>query len=193
MLARVCRVWCGARGLRALWISEASRLVVAEGQQGTATVELAPDSDVPYSPRGVRAELGSRYGAYNVASTTVPPSSGKNVRLAGQAHPDTGIVFDSRGFPIFGDVAASIRGCRVGLSGRQAIRARCDWRARICGAPSSAARFRHPVSHQSSCSRSVGAPRGSTTTHGTTIRTLGACNWFRGSSTAGRGMWVVQL
>jgi filamentous hemagglutinin len=32
--------------------------------------------------------------------------SDKNARLAGQRHPETGIVFDDRGFPIFDDVAA---------------------------------------------------------------------------------------
>jgi filamentous hemagglutinin len=46
------------------------------------------------------------YGRDAVQSTTVPPVDGRNVRLAGQRHPVTGIVFDNRGFPIFDDVAA---------------------------------------------------------------------------------------
>jgi hypothetical protein len=40
-----------------------------------------------------------------VDSSTIPPSNAKNVKVAGQRHPKTGIVFDQRGFPIFDDVA----------------------------------------------------------------------------------------
>jgi phage-related protein len=58
-----------------------------------------------YDPRAVRASLEEQYpGA--VTSTTVPPASAPNVRLAGQRHPVTGIPFDTRGFPIFDHVAA---------------------------------------------------------------------------------------
>jgi filamentous hemagglutinin len=49
--------------------------------------------------------LQEEYGAENVTSTTIPPLSGKNVRLAGGEHPVTGIVFNEKGFPIFDDVA----------------------------------------------------------------------------------------
>ncbi|MGX2975423.1 HNH endonuclease, partial [Ursidibacter arcticus] len=37
--------------------------------------------------------------------TTVPPYSAKNVKLAGQRHPKTGIPFDNKGYPIFDDIA----------------------------------------------------------------------------------------
>ncbi len=40
-----------------------------------------------------------------VTSTTVPSALAKNVKLAGQRHPVSGIVFDRKGFPIFDDVA----------------------------------------------------------------------------------------
>jgi filamentous hemagglutinin len=99
----------GARVSPAALRSEEAAIAAArasEQSKPVVVVESVPMVDVPYSPRGVRAELESRYGADNLLSTTVPPTSGKNVRLAGQAHPDTGIVFDSRGFPIFDDVAA---------------------------------------------------------------------------------------
>jgi hypothetical protein len=61
--------------------------------------------DIPYSAQATRAELESLYDSRNVASTTVPPLDGRNVHLAGQRHPVSGIVFDTRGFPIFDDVA----------------------------------------------------------------------------------------
>ena len=40
-----------------------------------------------------------------VTSSTLPSLTQKNVKLANQAHPVTGIVFDQRGFPIFDNVA----------------------------------------------------------------------------------------
>ena len=60
----------------------------------------------PYDPSTTREELEQKHGAQNVASTTTPPSTAKNVGMAGQRHP-AGIVFDVRGFPIFDDVAAA--------------------------------------------------------------------------------------
>ena len=63
-------------------------------------------SEAPYNPQTTRNELESTYGRDNVLSTTVPPVDGRNVHLAGQRHPVTGVVFDNRGFPIFDDVAA---------------------------------------------------------------------------------------
>jgi RHS repeat-associated protein len=99
----VMRLRPAARAL--LEVERAPGTVVEKADGATGIAKLAPDSDVPYSPHVVRAELERRYGAGNVISTTVPPTSGKNVRLAGQAHPETGVVFDSRGFPIFDDLA----------------------------------------------------------------------------------------
>jgi len=53
-----------------------------------------------YEPRRWRQHYDDFY-AGRVTSTTVPPYSKPNVRLAGQRHPETGVVFDQRGFPIF--------------------------------------------------------------------------------------------
>jgi hypothetical protein len=57
-----------------------------------------------YEPRRWRQHYDDFY-AGRVTSTTVPPYSKPNVRLAGQRHPETGVVFDQRGFPIFDDIA----------------------------------------------------------------------------------------
>jgi hypothetical protein len=57
-----------------------------------------------YEPRAWRQNYEDFYNG-NITSTTIPPYSAPNVRLAGQRHPETGIVFDTRGFPIFDDVA----------------------------------------------------------------------------------------
>ncbi|WP_081883315.1 two-partner secretion domain-containing protein [Pseudomonas sp. BRG-100] len=62
--------------------------------------------DAPYNPHSARSELEASHGSENVISTTVPPADGRNVYLAGQRHPVTGIVFDNRGFPIFDDIVA---------------------------------------------------------------------------------------
>ncbi|WP_426133455.1 filamentous hemagglutinin N-terminal domain-containing protein [Pseudomonas sp. PWP3-1b2] len=67
--------------------------------------------DVPYDSRNIREELGDKYGADNVLSTTVPPSGMPNVKLAGM-HKDivlpdgsnARVVFDNKGFPIFDDI-----------------------------------------------------------------------------------------
>ncbi|HAV5601146.1 HNH endonuclease [Acinetobacter baumannii] len=45
------------------------------------------------------------HGSENVKSTTVPPYNAKNVKLAGQRHPVTGVVFDNKGYPVFDDIA----------------------------------------------------------------------------------------
>lgn len=57
-----------------------------------------------YDPRVWRQNYDDFYNG-NVTSTTVPPYSAKNVHLAGSRHPNTGIVFDQRGFPVFDDIA----------------------------------------------------------------------------------------
>jgi hypothetical protein len=57
----------------------------------------------PYQARAMEQML--KRGGSDVTSATMPSLSAKNVRLAGQRHPKTGIVFDQRGFPIFDDVA----------------------------------------------------------------------------------------
>lgn len=67
--------------------------------------QIHKGSDIPYSSRDIRNTLVDANGPDNVTSTTVPPSNGKNVKLAGQRHPVTGIVFDDKGYPIFDDIA----------------------------------------------------------------------------------------
>ena len=49
--------------------------------------------------------MEAKYGRGNVTSTTVPPANAPNVRYAGRKHPDSGVVFDHKGFPIFDDIA----------------------------------------------------------------------------------------
>ncbi len=56
---------------------------------------------VPYHSRNIRSNLEQRYGKENITSSTVPPSNGKNVKLADQRHPKTGVPFDGKGFPNF--------------------------------------------------------------------------------------------
>jgi hypothetical protein len=58
-----------------------------------------------YDARDKRRELEEVYGKESVGSNTVPTQSAPNVKLAGKRHPQTGIVFDQRGFPIFDDIA----------------------------------------------------------------------------------------
>lgn len=53
----------------------------------------------PYHSRNIRSNLEQRYGKENITSSTVPPSNGKNVKLADQRHPKTGVPFDGKGFP----------------------------------------------------------------------------------------------
>lgn len=55
----------------------------------------------PYHSRNIRSNLEQRYGKENITFSTVPPSNGKNVKLADQRHPKTGVPFDGKGFPNF--------------------------------------------------------------------------------------------
>ncbi|MCB5200598.1 HNH endonuclease [Loktanella sp. TSTF-M6] len=59
-------------------------------------------SNAPYDARAWRDYYDEFYEG-DVTSTTVPPYNAKNVPLAGQRHPNTGVVFDQRGFPVFDD------------------------------------------------------------------------------------------
>lgn len=65
-----------------------------------------PDSVAkqPYDPHKWRAELEAGNPG-KVKSSTVPNPKRPNVRRRGQGHHKTGIPYDSRGFPIFDDVA----------------------------------------------------------------------------------------
>ncbi|MGY4679539.1 VENN motif pre-toxin domain-containing protein, partial [Ursidibacter arcticus] len=58
-----------------------------------------------YDSQKTREKLENEFGKESVTSTTVPPYSAKNVKLAGQRHPKTGIPFDNKGYPIFDDIA----------------------------------------------------------------------------------------
>lgn len=68
-------------------------------------VPNAAGNAAPYSARSFGEVLEARYPG-QVGSRTLPGVSEKNVGLAGTRHPVSGVVFDSRGFPIFDDVAA---------------------------------------------------------------------------------------
>ena len=58
-----------------------------------------------YDSKEFRKAYEDVYGKANVRSKTQPPEIAKNVKLAGKRHPITGIPFDSKGFPIFDDIA----------------------------------------------------------------------------------------
>ena len=62
-----------------------------------------PNLQSPANSRRNRADLEASYD--EVLSSTIPPYNAKNVKLAGQRHPVTGIVFDNKGYPIFDDIA----------------------------------------------------------------------------------------
>jgi hypothetical protein len=61
--------------------------------------------DVPYDSHLIRTWLERRFGSGVVTSTTIPSADYRFIQLAGKRHPVTGIVFDTRGYPIFDDVA----------------------------------------------------------------------------------------
>ncbi|GEM_PF-627175 len=62
------------------------------------------DDAIPYSARSFGEVLEAKYPG-RVGSRTLPGAYQKNVGLAGTRHQTSRIVFDSRGFPIFDDVA----------------------------------------------------------------------------------------
>ena len=53
-----------------------------------------------YNPHGIRQYFENKFPG-RVSSSTVPAPTMKNVKLAGQIHSKTGIVFDQRGLPVF--------------------------------------------------------------------------------------------
>jgi hypothetical protein len=96
-------------GAKSPTIAEPKSGVVVESPREVGSVvpnKTTTGSDVPYNSRNVRNDLVDIHGVENVSSTTIPPINAKNVKLAGQRHRVTGIVFDNKGFPIFNDVAA---------------------------------------------------------------------------------------
>ena len=81
-------------------------------ETSTGKPEVPSGKDEPYNSKLIRHDLEQKYGKENVVSTTVPPTSKPNVKLAGQ-HKDivlkdgtpSRIVFDKKGYPIFDDAA----------------------------------------------------------------------------------------
>ena len=74
------------------------------GSSKTTTTNLDEANKGLYNSHTIRDTLETRYPG-KVTSSTVPLPNQKNVKLAGQCHPETGIVFDNKGFPIFDGVA----------------------------------------------------------------------------------------
>jgi filamentous hemagglutinin len=74
---------------------------------GKAAEKMAAEgfNKAPYNPQSMREMLQKNNPGAKIESSTLPNSKLKNVKLAGQRHPETGIVFDQRGFPIFDKVA----------------------------------------------------------------------------------------
>ena len=82
------------------------------------TVDIVPSRTTPtepnrttvntdnnfYEPHAWRQNYDDFYSG-RISSTTVPPYRAKNIHMAGERHPNTGIVYDQRGYPIFDDIA----------------------------------------------------------------------------------------
>jgi hypothetical protein len=81
------------------------RVGVMSKAPGAEDLGLLRAGQSPYDPRAMESILHQRYGADAVSSSTLLRGTERNVRLAGQRHPVTGIVFDMKGTPIFDDVA----------------------------------------------------------------------------------------
>ncbi|PFX11140.1 hypothetical protein AWC38_SpisGene25349 [Stylophora pistillata] len=60
------------------------------------------ENQTPYNPRAMKEILEKQFGTPSYSS--VPDLSKPNVKLAGQRHSTTGIVFDQRGYPIYDHV-----------------------------------------------------------------------------------------
>ena len=74
----------------------------AKGATGeaAAAAEGAAINQRPYHPRTMESHLESRYPG-EVKSHTIAGKSAPNAKLANTVHPETGVPFDPRGFPIF--------------------------------------------------------------------------------------------
>lgn len=70
-----------------------------------APVDNSHENKGFYNSQKMRSSLEKQHPNDTVTSTTVPNSNQKNVKLAGKRNPKTGVVHDSKGFPIFDDVA----------------------------------------------------------------------------------------
>ena len=84
---------------------KAVRPVLAEFRKRAKAAKVAKQPrNTAYSPRDTLDNMDAQYPG-QVTPGTVLRKNEKNAKLAGKRHPDTGIVFDDRGFPIFDDVA----------------------------------------------------------------------------------------
>jgi hypothetical protein len=54
----------------------------------------------PYNSRTMEIMLKANHPEAEITSTTLPKGNHPNVKFAGTRHPESGIVFDNRGFPI---------------------------------------------------------------------------------------------
>ena len=83
---------------------------LAGGAFGGRVREVNPNISLIYKDKGLydshnmRDMLESRYHG-KVSSITVPQANQKNVKLAGQRHPESDVVFNMKGLPIFDDIA----------------------------------------------------------------------------------------
>jgi len=69
------------------------------------TIEADVINKAPYNPRSWEQHLQSQYGREMIETHTLPRFSEPNVKLAGQQHPVSGVVFDQRGYPYFDSIS----------------------------------------------------------------------------------------
>lgn len=86
-------------------IAKTAKIDGNEVEVSTAGIGSRGELTKPYDPVQTRNDLEVVHGSENVKSMTVPPYNAKNVKLAGQRHPVTGVVFDNKGYPVFDDIA----------------------------------------------------------------------------------------
>ncbi|HGO5857513.1 TPA: HNH endonuclease, partial [Mannheimia haemolytica] len=79
---------------------DASRLLAKEVDINTPKTKQSL-----YDSKKTREKLEKEFGKENVVSTTIAASGIRNTNLAGKKHPKTGVPFDSKGYPIFDDIA----------------------------------------------------------------------------------------
>jgi hypothetical protein len=73
--------------------------------QRASIINLDQINKIPYDPRKIEQFLQQTHPESIITSNTLPKINQKNVKLAGTAHPNSGIVYDQKGFPIFDDIA----------------------------------------------------------------------------------------
>ncbi|WP_324682398.1 VENN motif pre-toxin domain-containing protein [Bibersteinia trehalosi] len=79
---------------------DASRLLAKEVDINTTKTKQSL-----YDSKKTREKLEKEFGKENVISTTITPAGTRNVDLANKRHSKTGVPFDSKGYPIFDDIA----------------------------------------------------------------------------------------